>query len=323
MFDELRAKVEAGDGSALKAFVQAAMDEDRRPEAIALLKPRYEPGRPRDLWEALRELMTYPEFAKLPPPPEVPDARRVTKQSYVKLLGAAFGFPFRSAASVTVILLGGLVFAGSMKLIQLAGCMAMPLVAAATGYMVAYWFNVVLESAEGSKRPPGWPSGEDVLDYIGHFIRWWLATFAATLPAAVFLGVWLRAAQESESAVVLLHPALIGAVVAGLAGVLYYPMALLLAAFGGAWWTSINLRMGLSGIRRLGGDYFVCVGFFVVTFAVATAIEVWMARTFTGFAFVAARMAGAWLTFTMTAIQMRALGLLYYVRSQDLGWFRQ
>ena len=322
MFDELRARVEAGDASALKPFVQAAKEEERRPEAIALLKARYEPDHPCDAWEALRELMTYPEFAQLPPPAEALDPRKEAKQPYGRMLGGTFRFPFRSAASITVILAGGLVFAGSMKLIQMVGCVAMPLLAAATGYVVAYWFNIVMESATGSIRPPGWPSGEDVLDYIGHFIRWWLATFAATLPAAVLLGAWLKAAQESDSAVVLLHPALIGAIVAGVLGVLYYPMALLLAAFGGAWWMPVNLPMALSGIRKLRGDYFLCVGFFVVTFAVATAVEVWMSRTFRGLALVAARMAGAWLTFTMTAIQMRALGLLYYARSADLGWYR-
>jgi hypothetical protein len=305
----------------LKAFVEAAKAGDRA-AAIEQLKALYEPDHPRAIHDALRELMTYPEFALLPTPPEEVDPRRVAPRSFGRMLGGALTFPFSSIASITVILLGGLLFAGSMALLRTAGCIALPILAAATGYVVAFWFNVVVESATGSLKAPGWPAGEDYLDYIGHFLRWWLATIAASLPALVLLGVWIRAAERSESAAILFHPALIGTFVAGAVGVLYYPMALLLAAFGGAWWAPLNLPAAITGIRKLAGDYFLCVGFFVVTFAAATAVEIWLQRTFTGVSVVLARMAASWVTFTMTVVQMRALGLMYYARSRDLNWYR-
>ncbi len=309
------------DPAALKAFVEAAKEGDRA-GAAARLRELYERDPRRDLYQALRELLTYPEFAAIPPPPAEPDPHRVAPGPYRGMLGGTFAFPFSSGVSLVVIAVGGLLFAGGMRLIGVVGCLAVPIIAAMCGYLVAYWFDVVLEGAGGRKRPPGWPSGDDWLDYVGHFFRWWLATFAASLPAAVLFGVWLGIAERSESASVLLHPALIGTFVAGAAGVVYYPMSLLLAAFGGAWWAPLNLPLALSGIRKLGPDYFLCVGFFVATFVVATAAELWLQRTFTGWGAIAARAVSAWITFAMTVIQMRALGLLYYARSADLGWFR-
>ena len=326
MFDEACQAFDPASRESVRAVVEAAKAEERRAEAVALLRGAYEPDHPRFVYEALRELLTYPEFSALPAPPATAVGAHgealVPRGNYASMLGGTFAYPFSSSASVTVLLVGGLLFGGAMGLLRIGGCLLLVCLMAVLGYLVAYWFNVVLESAQGKRVAPGWPESGDLWEYAGCFLRWWLATAIVSTPAIVLFSLWLAEAEQARSAAVLAHPAFIGFFIAALAGTIYYPMALMLAAFGGTWWAPFNLKAGLSAIARLRSDYFLCVFYFVATVAVEMAVEGALVRAVgtQGWLPIAVRVGAAWLTFTMYVVQMRALGLLYYAREKELDW---
>jgi uncharacterized membrane protein len=108
-------------------------------------------------------------------------------------------------------------------------------------------------------------------------------------------------------------------------GVLYYPMALMLAGFTQSIAELFNLPAAIRSIAKISGDYLICLGFFIGSYLlvavvlfvlnVAAAGLPWPVRF--GIVFI-----GWCINTYLFIVQMRTAGLLYYAREKDLGWFQ-
>jgi hypothetical protein len=106
-------------------------------------------------------------------------------------------------------------------------------------------------------------------------------------------------------------------------------MALMLAGFTHDTWQIFNLPSALRSIVKIPGDYLICLGFFVASYVMVVLIEILLGNV--GANALAQKQVPLWVVLTIFArvidtylimVQMRTVGLLYYAREKDLGWFQ-
>ena len=110
-----------------------------------------------------------------------------------------------------------------------------------------------------------------------------------------------------------------------LAGMAYYPMAMLLVGFSGSWLGGFRLGEAVRAIRILGVDYVLCCVFVGVSFGLSTGVELGVAavwRHVGPWPGLAASIAAIFLELAVYASHMRAIGLVYRAHRKELGWFR-
>lgn len=118
---------------------------------------------------------------------------------------------------------------------------------------------------------------------------------------------------------------LLGSIALFILGVLYYPMALMLAGFTHSAGELFNLPAAVRSIMKISGDYLICLGFFIGSYILVAVVVIvlnvaagglpWPVRF--GVVFV-----GWSINTYLFIVQMRTAGLLYYAREKDLGWFQ-
>lgn len=242
---------------------------------------------------------------ELPPEPEVPG------------LASAVAYPFTSLGSFLFLVFMAPIWA-FMRAWPSAmfGCVGHLVVG---GYMATWLWDILSTTAAGKHKAPGAPLVTDVWEMAGAFFRFLGALLVAFAPAAVAAGA-LYASDVPRQ-----HPANLATVALLVAGVLYYPMALLLIGFSERWVGSLHVIFGVKSALLIGRDYLLCCVFFVVTFGTSTAIEAAIAllpsRVDLSLRLLA-HGAGVFVELALYAIQMRAVGLLYLAHKERLGWFR-
>ena len=239
--------------------------------------------------------------------------------SFIRRLNTVYIYPFTSFGGVLFLLVATSFWAISQAM---PGCLALVCLIVVGGYVGAYMFNVLLNTASGNDRAPMGPGALDWMEIFGNFFRFFFAFLVAFGPA---IGLLLYAGfsaggLDSESKL------LPGAVILlGLFGVIYYPMTLMLIGFSESWSAGFNYVLGVRSILRIPGDYFLCCLFFVLTFVgESILVSEWLAkigeRDATGR--VVATVVTTFLGLYLYVVQMRALGLLYITNKNRLGWFR-
>jgi hypothetical protein len=187
------------------------------------------------------------------------------------------------------------------------------------GYIAQWLWEILTSTAQGRHVAPGAPLSGPVHELVGNFFRFFGALVVAFAPAAIYSAVLF--CNDSPPG----GPAGAGAALLALAGMLYYPMALLLIGFSERWSEALHLVFAVRSIRRIGWDYLLCCIFFFVTFGVSTAVEAGIAVLPGGAGFEVrflARFAAVFVEVLLYAIQMRAVGLVYLANKDKLGWFR-
>lgn len=248
-------------------------------------------------------------------PPELPS------------LLSAFRYPFGSGVAVTLLLvlapLWALVRSVSTSLIQGIGeallgkggiLLGVAMLALFGGYVAVWLWEVLESSGHGDDAPPATPWPGDYVEFGSAFARFAAALGTAFLPAFALRSLLGTDAPWGGVAAAL-----------GLAGVVYYPMALLLVGFSGGLLAGLRLPTALRALKVLGMDYALCGVLVFVTFGLSTAVEfgvraAW--RHVGPWPGLAATIAASFLELTLYAIHMRAVGLLYRAHAKDLGWFR-
>jgi len=318
--EELRERLERStDEAALGAYWEAAREAGRRDEAVAFLKSLYARRGGRAVWALLERACTGPEIAGVRPPEETrvgPELdAKLERRPFPSLLPGVLGFPFASGSAVYMLVVAGPLVMGTSMLQPFLGCVGLLVMAPLWGFLVSYLFDVVVQSAEGRVRAPRvltvlW-SDVSRLTFLTHFGRWLSATIASFIPLTIFLSAVLTEDPSAAS-----RPILWGlAIAAGAAGLVHYPISLLLVVFG-EWWHPFNVARGIRIIKRLGRDYAVVVGFFLATTAATIAFQVG-AQAVAGDVHErqnVARLLSGWVTYAGYLMQMRALGLLCYIR---------
>ncbi len=187
------------------------------------------------------------------------------------------------------------------------------------GYIAQWLWEILASTAQGRHEAPGAPLSGHLHELIGNFFRFFGAFAVAFGPAALLSSVlwWNDVPRESPLAAV--------SALLALAGLFYYPMALLLIGFSERWSAALHLPFALRSIWSIRRDYLLCCVFFLVTFGVSTAIETGVAALPSDLHFLlhfGARLAAGVVEVALYAIQMRAVGLVYLANRDRLGWFR-
>lgn len=236
-------------------------------------------------------------------------ARRQT--NFYKTIPGAFAYPFRRNG--TALLLGGTLIFGVLDAvlsarvggIVLAGGLAgLFLTFFLFGYVFEFLQSIITTTAFGEAEMPNWPPYDGWWDSaVAPFFRW-AAILSCCL--APFFG-WVRQKGSDDWGVALLF---------FVAGIAYYPMALLAVAMNDTT-VAMNPVLVVTSIARVPKEYTVTCILFVVLSAlllVGPAL----------FSILQAPLVGIviseFLFLYFSAVEMRLIGLLYYTRRERFGW---
>ncbi|MFO7870517.1 MAG: DUF4339 domain-containing protein [Kiritimatiellia bacterium] len=227
-------------------------------------------------------------------------------ESAIFLFLKAFAYPF-NPKGIWMLVLGGIFFT-LLKMLQI-GLIGFFIGLFATAFFISYMFKVVRASAEGKKEMPEWPN---VLGY-GADIWWPLPAMLAIILIAFGPGIACFLAAPFVTG--FGAPLLVIGAVSMVAGGLYFPMAFLAAAMG----TRLYLKPHVitASIFRVFGTYVFAPAVLGIVGAV-NAIEYF--TTVELFHPLVVYVIDIFASFYFAIVESRILGLLYFKRSERLGW---
>jgi hypothetical protein len=236
----------------------------------------------------------------------------LTPEPDVPGLATAFVYPFSSGGSILFLAvmasLWGLArtWGGWFGLLFIGG------------YIATWLWDILSTTAMAQHKAPPAPAPTDLLELAGSFLRFVGALLVSFAPAAIAAATLYAYDVPQDSPLNAITAAL------AVAGLLYYPMALLLIGFSERWVGSLHAVFAVRSMFVLGRDYLSCCVFVLVTFGVSSGLEVAVAVLPPGLPFAAiagAHAAAVFVELALYAVQMRAVGLLYLANKDRLGWF--
>ncbi|HZN63084.1 MAG TPA: hypothetical protein VFC90_11825 [Planctomycetota bacterium] len=316
------------DLGALREFSEAARAFGKRPEALEALKAAYAKRPTPELYAELRMVCTFPEFQAIAKPPESgaappkqagSGAEILPRKPFPLLLDQVLFYPVQDGQSIFILVVSALLMSFGHLLGFAMGGIAISATVICFGLVYGYLWTVMTASGMGEKHTRGWPdlsSPEEFGSAIGQYFMVSLLCFGPSL----FLIAWPLLNGETPG---------VERVVAGLGlavlGLLYYPMALMLTGFTHNVGETLNFPAAIRSIAKIPLDYVICLGFFIVSFVAVCVIE-WVILSMSAkvpipvllvlMIFLRA------INVYMLIVQMRTVGLLYYSREKDLGWFQ-
>lgn len=221
-------------------------------------------------------------------------------KSYKAAVSGSLGYPFRGNG-LTTLICGSIFctvidFLAGFTLIYL-----IPLMVILYGYLFAYMQKIVVTSAAGDSDPPDWPEVSDIhQDIVQPFLQLLFTLAVSFIPALV---VWVMIGALAGQFMLLL-------------GMIYFPMALLGVAMSDSY-GALNPIFVLSSVMRAPGDYVMtCLSFGAVVFL---RVFVHGAIDEIGIPFLPFLV--YWIIFLVALmIQMRILGMFYFLNRNRLGW---
>lgn len=225
----------------------------------------------------------------------------------MKILLDILSYPWRGSGKYMLIICAGLSVAATLAgLAPFIGGIASLILA---GYFCALFFRLVETSASGAAEAPDFPEVSHLMqDIIVPMLRTLAVGLISFGPALLYL-LWAGPRQE-DSLVANLLLAL---------GTIYAPMALLAVAVRDDS-TSLSPHIVLPAIFRGGWVYWVAVLYTVLQYVV----QLYLERQLTG-PMTVGQMLLSHLTLSFAEAYLlmahaRALGLVYQVRGEKLGW---
>jgi len=243
----------------------------------------------------------------------IPTKVRGSKSFYGRIPGA-FAYPFKGDGW-GLLIAGTLVFGsldylysarfGGIRVIRMAGVVAMPLGVIATGYIFLFMQSIITLTAMGDETVLNWPDFENIWDSAFRpFLLMMAIIFASMLPALVCGTI----AGASASWVIVAF---------GVMGLLYLPMSLLAVSIFDSVF-ALNPMVTFLGIARAPGPYSVCCGLLAVlwlgTRELQEAVRGMMSSTLPSI-FIS-----EFLFLYSMCVVTRLLGLLYLTKRKELGW---
>jgi hypothetical protein len=232
----------------------------------------------------------------------VADAPVVTgpPPAFASMLPGAFLYPWKGNGFI--LLVGGAVFFLLLSFLPLVGLLI-------TGYLFSYAKRIVAASANGEAAPPDWPDFtnwvDDILVPYFHLI----ALVALTFGPAWVIAVFLPATTPYYWALVIATT---------VAGAFLAPMGMLaLAMFDTV--TALNPMTLIWSIQRIPWHYLVAAIAFESVIGAYVFCEAFVGKV-VPIPFLGSLVAGC-LNLYLLAVAMRILGLLYWSKKEELGWF--
>jgi len=180
---------------------------------------------------------------------------------------------------------------------------------ALVGFVLGWLLDVIGVSARGDDEPPDWPTPSRYSGLVSPLLLVLGGVGIAFLPATAYYiaaNVWYGSHSSWIFSCLLA------------VGVFVSPMAILAAALHESL-AGLNPVLLLRSIVRAGWAY---VAAMVAMALVAAAAVGWWVLSDVMIPFVGEMLAGAVLMYFL-AVEMRILGLLYWVREDRLGWFEE
>ena len=231
---------------------------------------------------------------------------------FARLPGAIL-YPFRGTG-ILVLIVGTLVFAGLN--FMSAGIFSILMKIVALGYLFSYMQNIIFATAAEEKEMPELPGMDDVF---GGFCR-----LAGTVLMSFGMAIGLLAARFFGVDVPI--PAIF---IAGIFGVLYFPMAFLAVAMKDNA-LAANPLVVVPSILRIPLQYLVTVIAYVAIFGVQQIGNLVAAGsqsvTFSTpdmtvmFIAIAFQMIWSFISVYLLTVNSHILGLLYVTQKEKLGW---
>jgi hypothetical protein len=312
------------DLATLKEFAEAARAFDKRDDGVSALKTAYLKRPTPELYAELRTFCTYPEFQSIKPPAEsaAPKVQAGTgaeilpRKAFPLLLDQVILYPVQDGMSVFILLTSTVAMTVGALFAYAYGGLGIMAAVIFFGIVFGYLWSVMDASGMGEKRTRGWPDLTNPEEFGSAIGQYYMVLVICFGPSIAFL---------------VLNPldnvalALIGSLVLAFGGALYYPMALMLAGFTHSAWEALNLPSGIRSIAKMPIDYLICLAFILFSLMVVTFGQFLLGHTFADAPFPVRILVGLMvqaLTVYLLTVQMRTVGLLYYAREKDLGWFQ-
>ena len=225
-----------------------------------------------------------------------------------------FVFPFKGDG--TIFLICGAVFLGVLELLsRYGGLLGLGLQVIYWGYLFSFMQRLVQTAGQGRDEWVSWSIVTDFYqDIVQPFFQILLITIVCFAPAAILAFVWqidLLAPQGVE----LWQGIAFGAALLG--GAAYYPMSILAVSMFDTI-GAMNPLVVVPAMFRAAKEYATVLVLMAVIFGlklggeyVAGLLKIPFLPTFIASA----------LGLYFLIVQMRMLGLMYYARREDLGWF--
>jgi hypothetical protein len=224
------------------------------------------------------------------------------KESFFELLPGAFAYPVHGLGPAFLVM--ATIFFGLIKILSFS-VMGKVLGVFGAGYLAAWLFKILNDTAMGKKGFSEWPDITDfVTDVIEPLRSIGLTALVAFGPALVCLVAgWLW------------HPFFFAlALVLAAGGAAYYPMALLATAIG----TTLAFHPSVicTSVMRLLGPYSTAYGVFV---AVGIVLGLGGGLIEEGVPVLGSIVAYG-ISIYLSIVEARILGLLYWTNKERLGW---
>lgn len=232
--------------------------------------------------------------------------------NFFSSIPGAFAYPFKPK-SLWFLVAGTVFFA----LVDFLGTYSIYLRAVYIGYTFAYLQRLIHMASQGSDEAAGWPDISAFWDDIMIPFFQTMGLFLVCFGPAIGIGIWVGFDLGNTANVVPWKLWLLGVSVLG--GAVYYPMALLaVAMFDGI--VSANPLVVIPAMIRVPLEYLVVLaitGFIFVVQIAGKYLEDFIPVPVLPDLLIA----GIGLYFL--TVQGRLLGLMYYAKRDNLGWFKR
>jgi FHA domain len=264
------------------------------------------PGQTLQLGDVIMQLETDPQVPAKIISLAAPATATAT-QTFARLIGGAFAYPFKHDGAI--LLIAGTVFYLVINfLISHAMMFGFLLMIFGTGYLFNYMQRILTASAMGKNRMPDWPDFTDWSDVTGPFIQV-LGTIIFSFGPAILVRVFAPADAAWT------HWALIGAIIFGC---FYFPMSFTAVAMFDSL-GALNPLLIIFSMLKIPAAYL-----FTVSLLFANFVLIWAGNSVLAAVLPIPFLPGAiseFLGLYLLTVEMRILGLLYWTKKDDLGWF--
>jgi FHA domain len=241
-------------------------------------------------------------------------------QSFASQVKGAFAYPLKGDG-VVLLVAGGFFFLlidaakFFVKFALIYGLMAFIfLTVFGTGYLTAYLRRILTSSAMGEKAMPDWPDLTDFgSDVLSPFFQL-LATVIFCFAPAIGLTIYAFFAPEGSSWLGWGTTAFI------LLGCAYFPMAFTAVAMFDSI-AAVNPLLVIPSILKIPGAYSLTI----ILFATILFVR-WLGETVLPNVVPIPVLPSVFASFFglyLLAVEMRILGLLYWIKKDELGWFKR
>jgi len=240
--------------------------------------------------------------AATPPPAPKPTSRE--DKSFFKKLPSAFIYPFKSGGLTLLII--GMIFFGVLKILSFMPLGGWIFGVVGGGYLTAYLFKIVNTSALGRDEMPDWPDFTNFSqDILGPLLRMALTVIISFGPAIALALLGFFKGQRYL---------FISAIICGIGGVFYYPLAIVS--------TALSMNIHLNPFKMLIAIFKIFIPYMVacIILGLIFGINYFFIKILNNIFPILGLLVNAFLSFYITIVEMRILGILYYTNSDRLGW---